>query len=192
MAHRVDEWHDVLLTQLPRGRAWPRDPDADLPRYVRGFAERLRAAELSNEELLREMRPETTVLLLPEWEDYLGLPECNINNPTFESRRAAVVEKYHRKVGLQTWQLQALALTLGFTVTVNEIWPHHILRDVTYPLYAARYRHVLEVVVHNMPSGRMTVLDNVLTPLITSQAAALECLLTRYKLAGKSYDIIYS
>ena len=45
--------------------------------------------------------------LLPEWEGYLGLPECGTTVQTFEMRRAAVVEKYHRKGGLQTWMIEA-------------------------------------------------------------------------------------
>ena len=102
MAHSVAQWGDVLIQQLPVGRAWPRDPEAFLPKYALGFAKRLQEVELSADQLLLEMRPETTVQLLPEWEVYLGLPECNIAYQTFEQRRAAVVEKYHRKGGLAT------------------------------------------------------------------------------------------
>lgn len=51
MAHAVEQWGDALLQQMPRGRAWPRDPDANLPKYVMGFAKRLAQLELSADQL---------------------------------------------------------------------------------------------------------------------------------------------
>lgn len=191
MAHSVEQWHEVLLQQMPRGRAWPRDPESDLAKYVLGFAKRLSDAELSAEQMLLEMRPETTVQLLPDWEQYLGLPECNVPNQTFESRRSAVVEKYHRKGGLQTWQIEALALALGFLVEVREHFPHHVLRSVLYPIWPDRWRHTLEVIVYGLPDGRFRVTDNVLTPLKTQTALLLECTLSRYKLGGFTYEFVY-
>ena len=191
MAHSVDQWGDALLQQMPRGKAWPRDHDAYLPKYVRGFAKRLADLELSADGLLLEMRPETTVQLLPEWETYLGLPECEVTEQSFERRRAAVVEKYHRKGGLQTWQIEQIAAALGFTVKVYEQWPHHVLRDVNYPLYPASTRFVLRVDVYGIPEERFTVLDNVLTPLRGNAPIVLECVLNRLKLASFYYDFNY-
>lgn len=96
MAHAVEQWGESLQQQMPRGRAWPRDVDASLPKYVIGFARRLAELELSADQLLLEMRPETTNLLLPEWEAYLALPECEAAEQSFERRRAAVVEREFR------------------------------------------------------------------------------------------------
>jgi len=191
MAHPVEQWGDALLQQMPRGRAWPRDADANLPKYVRGFAKRLQEVELSADQLLLEMRPETTVQLLPEWEAYLGLPECNITNQSFEQRRSAVVEKYHRKGGLQTWMIEQIAAALGFTVKVYEQWPHPVLRDVNFPIYPASARFILRVDVLGIPEDRFTVLDNVLTPLRGNAALILECVLNRLKIAGFYYDFNY-
>lgn len=191
MAHAVEQWGDALLQQMPRGRAWPRDPDANLPKYVMGFAKRLAQLELSADQLLLEMRPETTVQLLPEWEEYLELPECDAAVQTFEQRRAAVVEKYHRKGGLQTWMIEQIAAALGFTVKVSEQWPHYVLRGVTYPIYPTSTRFILRVDVYDLPEERFTVLDNVLTPLRGNAPLVLECVLNRLKLAGFYYDFNY-
>ena len=191
MAHAVEQWGDALLQQMPCGRAWPRDPDANLPKYVMGFAKRLAELELSADRLLLEMRPETTVDLLPEWEEYLGLPECGATVQTFEMRRAAVVEKYHRKGGLQTWMIEQLSAALGFTVKVSEQWPHHVLRGVNYPIYPSSTRFILRVDVYDLPEERFTVLDNVLTPLRGNAPLVLECVLNRLKLAGFYYDFNY-
>lgn len=191
MAHSLEQWGESLQQQMPRGRAWPRDPDAALTKYVIAFARRLAELELSADQLLLEMRPETTVQLLPEWEGYLGLPECEATEQSFELRRAAVVEKYHRKGGLQTWMIEQVAAALGFTIKVYEQWPHHVLRDVNYPLYPSSTRFVLRVDVYGIPEDRFTVLDDVLTPLRGNASLVLECVLNRLKLAGFYYDFNY-
>lgn len=85
MAHSVTEWQDALQQMMPRGRAWPREETANLTALIRGVSHRLNRLEINADLLLAEMRPETTVQLLPEWENYLGLPECNIPNNDFFS-----------------------------------------------------------------------------------------------------------
>ena len=80
MAHSVTEWLTALQQVMPRGKAWPRDNDADLNRFLRALAERLTRVEYDASRLHVEMRPETTLQLLPEWEQYLALPECRHHN----------------------------------------------------------------------------------------------------------------
>ncbi len=72
MAHALEQWHEVLLQQMPRGRAWPRDPESNTSKYVLGFAKRLVDCEVSADQLYLEMRPETTVQLLPDWGSILA------------------------------------------------------------------------------------------------------------------------
>ncbi len=45
MAHSVTEWLTALQQVMPRGKAWPRDNDADLNRFLRALAERLTRVE---------------------------------------------------------------------------------------------------------------------------------------------------
>lgn len=192
MAHSLEEWHDVLQQLMPRGRAWPRDQTAALTSLLRGFSGRLNAVEANADLLIKEMRPETTELLLEEWEDYLGLPDCNAIPDGFERRRDAVVEKYHRKGGLATWQIeQAVKDALGFTIQVTEVLPHHVLRNIMCPIYSNKYRFIMQVTVTDMPMIRFRSLSNVLTPLISYQAQILECFLRRYRMAGHDYDFLY-
>ncbi|HGE8484770.1 TPA: YmfQ family protein [Serratia marcescens] len=190
MAHSVTEWQDAIQQNMPRGRAWPRDETADLTALIRGVSHRLNRLEINADLLLAEMRPETTVQLLPEWENYLGLPECNIPNNDFLSRRAAVVEKYHRKGGLAPWQIENVAKALGYSVEVKQILPHHCLRNCMHPIYPKRYRFLLVVTVHDA-GKRFTVLDEVLMPLIEYHTQMLECVLTKYRLAGFGYEYIF-
>lgn len=192
MAHSIDDWLHALQQVMPRGKAWPRDQNADLTRFLRALARRLSRAEANGDMLLAEMRPETTFQLLEEWEGYLELPECGLARGSIEERRAAVVEKYHRKGWLAPWQIEAVAAALGFTVSVHVILPHHCLRSCMYPLYPARYRWLLQIDVQEIKGGRFTCIDNVMTPLLSERASALECVLSKYRLGGTGYEYIYS
>ncbi|HGY4723276.1 TPA: putative phage tail protein [Citrobacter amalonaticus] len=174
MAHPVKDWLSALWQCMPRGRAWSRENNGPLTRFLRGFTRRLNAAETSADSLLPEMRPETTVQLLEEWEDYLALPECSQGTADREKRRAAVVEKYHRKGGLEGWRIEQAANNLGFTIRVVEILPHHCLRDCTYPLWPEYYRWITRIIIDD-DDGR---------------AADLICFLEKYRMAGMGYEFI--
>lgn len=193
MSHSSEQWTNSLLSQLPRGDIWSREEGSVLHHYAAGYAPRLARVEENADGLLLEMRPETTQQLLSEWETYLELPECvSDESLTFVERHNALISKYHRKVGLQVWNIEAFAAELGFDITVDEIWPHHCLRDCLYPIWPARYRHVLRVTVNNISDYYMTCLDNVMTPLIKAAAIELECALNQFKMAGKYYEFIYN
>lgn len=191
MSNAVSAWTDVLQQLMPRGRAWSRESTSDLHKLVNSISARYERAENNSHTLLNEMRPEATQQLLPEWEEYLGLPECEATEQSFELRRSAVVEKDRRRGGLQTWQIEQLAAALGFTVKIYEKWPHSVLRGVDYPLYPASTQFVLQVDVYGIPEERFTVLDSVLTPLRGNAPLVLECVLNRLKLAGFYYDFNY-
>ncbi|MFA0056135.1 YmfQ family protein [Vibrio echinoideorum] len=191
MGHSVEQWTNSIMAQMPRGILWQRSASLDLHKYAAGYAPRLEAVEVSADSLLLEMRPETTRQSLDEWEEYLGLPECQVQNRTFESRRAAVVEKYHRKGGLQAWNIDKLGADLGFDIEIEEIFPHHCLRGCTYPLYEEKYRHLLRIRVKGITQAYATCLDDCLTPLVSQTAAILECTLNQFKLGGKYYEFIY-
>ncbi|HFJ0016810.1 TPA: putative phage tail protein, partial [Shigella boydii] len=111
---------------------------------------------------------------------------------TREARRRAVVEKYRRRGGLATWQTEAAAAALGFTIKVTAVLPHHCLRDCMYPLHPARYRWMLKVNVPGKDAGRFTCIDGVMTPLISERTRELECLLKHYRLAGTEYEYYYT
>ncbi|EMO4249237.1 DUF2313 domain-containing protein [Citrobacter freundii] len=192
MAHSTEEWLIALQQAMPRGKAWARDNDADLTRFLRALAKRLNRAEFDAARLQPEMRPETTLQLLPEWEEYLGLPECGISPPTVEDRRRAAAEKHRRKGGLAPWQIEQVAAALGFIIRVTVILPHHCLRSCMYPLHPPRYRWTLKIDVLDNTGGRFTCVDNVMTPLISDRARELECTLTRYRLAGTGYEYNYT
>ncbi|QLR62507.1 DUF2313 domain-containing protein [Citrobacter sp. RHBSTW-00976] len=191
MAHNVDDWLHALQQVMPRGKAWPRELNANLTKFLRAFAARLSRVEGDADSLLEEMRPETTTQLLTDWEEYLGLPECQPLSSTISARRRDAAEKHHRKGGLAPWQIEAVAANLGFEIQVNVILPHHCLRSCTAPLWPQRYRWLLQVVVLDIEDARFTCIDSVLVPLMSGRARNLECVLNQYRLAGSGYEYIY-
>jgi uncharacterized protein YmfQ (DUF2313 family) len=190
-AQSTGAWLDVLQQLMPRGAAWNTTVDSHQAQLLRALAKALANTDALCDTIRLEMLPSQTHLLLEDYETYLGLPDCTSQGQTFIERRNAVVTKDHIRGGLATWQIEALATDLGFTIRVEEIWPHHCLRTCSYPLYAARYRHVLKVTVTEMPNVRFTCEDSVLVPLLSNDALVLECMLKRYKLGGKYYEYIY-
>jgi len=190
-AQNTKAWLDVLQQLMPRGVAWNNAIDSNQTTLLTAIATSLSSTDMLCDQMQAELLPSATQILLDEYEHYLGLPECNNINLTFSSRQRQVVAKDKRQSGLAAWQIEALALEMGFLIKVDEKFPHHCLRSCDAPIYSARYRHTLDITVLSVPAARFTCLDNILTPLINNDARALECVLNKYKMAGKYYDVMY-
>ncbi|STO57634.1 putative phage tail protein [Grimontia hollisae] len=175
-AQSTDAWLDVLQQLMPQGIAWPRDLDANQTRLLRALAKNLADIDALTDTLQQETTPEHAYFVLGEYEQYLGLPECTEQPLSVAERQATAVEKDHRKGRLQAWNIEQWGTDLGFLITVKEHFPHHCLRGCTYPLYEEKYRHLLQVIVHDTPEAG---------------GKQLECTLTQFKLGGKYYEFIY-
>ncbi|WNJ96530.1 putative phage tail protein [Vibrio ruber] len=190
-AQGTEAWLSVLQQLMPQGIAWNKDTDSNQTNLLRALAKALSDADTLCDTIQLEMLPSQANIMLDDYETYLGLPDCDGQGDTLIERRNAVTTKDRIRGGLATWQIESLAKDLGFTIKVDEIWPHHCLRSCSYPLYAQRYRHVLKITVTEMPRVRFTCLDYITMPLISNDARVLECTLNKYKMAGKYYDYIY-
>ncbi|WP_213761825.1 putative phage tail protein [Caballeronia sp. dw_19] len=117
----------ALQTHLPRGRVWPRDPDAQQTKFLSGFTsvfERLNAAANN---LLIDAFPATAVDLLSEWESTLGLPDpCAGESPTLQGRQRQVVARLTSSGGQSIPYFTQYAETLGYAVTVTQFTPFRI------------------------------------------------------------------
>lgn len=114
----------ALQATLPRGRAWPHDPDATMTQLLAGFALSQGRVGAREAELLTDSFPATTVELLPEWEESLGLPDpCLGQNPLTSVRQAQVVARLTLPGGQTIAFFEALALQLGGSITVTEYAP---------------------------------------------------------------------
>jgi uncharacterized protein YmfQ (DUF2313 family) len=126
---------------LPRGRIWHRgwgtlqaqDLLTLMPTWVRLHA---RA-----ENLLVDAFPCTTVELMPEWEETLGLPDpCTGELPTLQQRQQAICAKFAARGGQSVQYFIDLAESLGYTVTIKQFAPFRAgINRAGDPAYSAEW-----------------------------------------------------
>lgn len=120
-----EQHRQQLAALLPEGLAWDskNTPDSFYYRFLAGLAEEPTRVDEFLAEYLAELDPTQTEALLPEWEEYKGLPErCTGPLPTLEQRRLAVLTKL-RGAPRTKEDFIALAATLGVTITITEHRP---------------------------------------------------------------------
>jgi uncharacterized protein YmfQ (DUF2313 family) len=125
---------------LPRGAAWPREPDSVLMRVVRGLAQiwgspgvetasdlpgttqivDARAGDL----LERESDPRQTIELLPDWERNWGLPDpCYPDATTIGERQQMLVLQMTFLGGQSRQFFYDVAAWIGHSIHITEFAP---------------------------------------------------------------------
>jgi uncharacterized protein YmfQ (DUF2313 family) len=111
----------ALQGLMPRGRIWPRDPDAVQTQVLSGLAPSYARSTARANYLLVDAFPATTYELLPEWESTLGLPDpCAGVAPTIGQRQAQVLARFVGVGGPTIQSLVTFAANLGYTVTITQ------------------------------------------------------------------------
>lgn len=112
---------DALEELLPPGRLFQAPVGAVLRSVLEALAEEVARAHGRVERLLAEQAPRSTSELLPDWERVLGLPDsCSVVSSSVELRRAAVLSRVAVQGGQSRAVLAALALVLGYVITIEE------------------------------------------------------------------------
>lgn len=135
----IADYVAALLSLLPRGRAWSRDADTVQHQVLSGYAPSLQRVDGGGFGLLLDAFPATTVGLLPEWEQTLGLPDpCAGPDPTIALRQAHVLARFQGFGGQSVPFFVAFAATLGFAITITEftapnahVWQVNVAGAVT-------------------------------------------------------------
>ncbi|CAB3742479.1 hypothetical protein LMG24238_06888 [Paraburkholderia sediminicola] len=118
------DYLQALQTHLPRGRVWPRDPDAIQTAVLSGFTPCFAALTTRANYLLVDAFPPSTFELLPEWESTLGLPDpCAGEAPTTQQRVAQVVARLTATGGQSIAYFTAVAAALGYAITITQFVP---------------------------------------------------------------------
>jgi uncharacterized protein YmfQ (DUF2313 family) len=122
--YQAPDFANVIHALMPRGLVWPRDPTAVQAQVIAGLAPTWARHTASNNQLLVDAFPATSVELLPEWEATLGLPDpCAGESPTLQGRQQQVVARLTNSGGQSVPYFIAYAKTLGYDVTVTEFAP---------------------------------------------------------------------
>jgi uncharacterized protein YmfQ (DUF2313 family) len=106
---------------MPRGRVWPKDPDAVQTQVFTGLTQIYARNTARANYLLIDAFPATTYELLPEWEATLGLPDpCAGAAPTIQQRRNQVIARLANSGGQSIAYFVNFAADLGYSVTITQ------------------------------------------------------------------------
>lgn len=192
MAMNVQDYQQSGLNLLPNGKAWTKTPGSLLAQLMLATGEEFARVDSVNDALLNEMHPDRAFILLDDWEDFAGLPDCSIDREaTIESRRRALKTKLTMAGSLCLPFYEQLAASRGYSITLIERYPHHCLRGCNYPIHPETNWFRVFVYVASTATHYSTVLDNCRQRLRVADAADLECLLERYAPAETEFIFIY-
>lgn len=123
-AYLAADYLSALQALLPRGRVWPRDPDATQTKALSGLTSVYERTTRRANQLLIDAFPGTAYELLPEWESALGLPDpCAGPSPTIQARRSQVVARFAGGGGQSVAYMVGFARNLGYTITITQFVP---------------------------------------------------------------------
>ncbi len=188
----AEDYRTAMAALLPRGPAWPREPDSILMRVLGALAPSYVRNNARANYLLVDAFPSTTLELLEEWEATLGLPDpCAGEATTILERRAQVVAKLTGLGGQSKSYYIGVAAALGYTITITEFKPFTVGDPVGLPLYGADWAHAWQVTaplntVAYFEVGAWRAGD----PLARWGNAVLECVLENIKPAHT--ELIFS
>lgn len=112
---------------MPRGKVWPTENDTVQAAALLAMANSFAASDSSASALISDALPSSTINLLVEWEESLGLPDpCAGPNPSDDLRRAQVVARFGGSGGQSRAFFMAFAATLGFEIAISNHAPFRV------------------------------------------------------------------
>lgn len=193
MAMTDTDYQRALLQLMPTGPAWPQEPDSTLGKLLHALADGFTRIDGQLDAIaLRETMPRTSTLLLEDWEGFLGLPDCGSVGDTVLQRQLAAQAKFTMAASLNVRFLEELALKHGYVVKIEQMYPHHCMRDCMYPLIPQEVKFTAYVTVFNyVDKYNATCMDNCMTPLVVYESGDLECLFERYGPGHETFVYFY-
>ena len=178
--YAAEDYLAALQALMPRGRAWPTDPDSIQAQVLGGFAPTLERVNQVAGALMVDIFPASSVNLLTDWEESLGLPDpCDGESPILQVRQNSVLTRLINTGGQSVPYLIAIAGVLGYDITITEYGssnPHHF--QVNAPVSTVRYFRVGQSLVGE--------------PLVSGGNAVLECLIRELKPAHTTVSFNYA
>jgi uncharacterized protein YmfQ (DUF2313 family) len=177
MSRSADDYQRSTLALLPRGMVWPRDPDSQLAKLARGWAEEMARLDARALVLREEADPRTTVETVTDWERVLGLPDpCRpILGGTLAERREDIERKLKDIPGQSRAFFIALAAEYGYAITIEEFDPFTVAGTVDMPILGEAWAHTWRVHAPEVPIEVFTTLTTCDQPLRSWHNADLEC-----------------
>ncbi|WP_168403829.1 YmfQ family protein [Erwinia amylovora] len=120
--YSVSDYTRALQSLMPVGLAWPKTLDAVQTAVLRTLARSFQRNDCDARRVLMGAFPATATIMLPEWEETLGLPDdCSIGEiDSIAKRQAAVVAKLISTGGQSIAYFITIASTLGYDITITQ------------------------------------------------------------------------
>lgn len=193
MGLSADAYARMLKALLPRGALWRLESDSIISKVLLAISDELARVDVRGDDLIREINAPTTLELLPDFENMLGLPDpCLGEDPSTAQRIASVVAKLTATGGQTAAYYISVAAALGFAITIDEFRAHDVDDDVDYPLYDAAWNFAWQVNSALNTIVELTVEDTVDDPLATFGNDQLECVLEEIKPAHTEIIFVYA
>jgi uncharacterized protein YmfQ (DUF2313 family) len=124
MSYSADNYLQMLMNLLPRGRAWSRSPDGILYKLMHAFSSEIGRVDTRVNDLSIERDTRLTTELLSDHEKDLGLPDsCTELATTITERRRIANSKLVTDSGLDKQTYIDIAADLGYEITITEFTP---------------------------------------------------------------------
>lgn len=127
----ADGYARLAAQLLPPGRLFSLDADAKLPKLLEALTDEFaRIALRAETSLLDEADPRTASETLPEWEQFLSLPDDRVPTlpSTEEGRRVVLAQKLVRRGGQKYAFFEALCTACGYPLLGIELYADKVLR----------------------------------------------------------------
>lgn len=146
----ASDYLQQLKAVLPRGWLWEslREEGKTFGELLHALAEEFARVDASNEQLIDEADPRTTLQLLPEWEAFASLPgKCSGLALTTDERRADLLHALVAIGNLSRSHYLGLAESLGFPdASITEYDSHTVDATVDAPLYGEDWRFAWKLI----------------------------------------------
>ncbi len=193
MAVLSSDYVSQVKALLPPGPAWPRGDAASLfAMFIEVWASEFARTHERIEVLLDEADPRKTLECFEEWLDEWGIPdEClkawagiTRDSMTVTELRRSLLHKIRTPGGQSAAYFISLAKVFGYTITVEEYTPWHVLRSVNDLFASEDWHYCWRVTSYFEGASNMAyhnTLGSVREPLAWWGDGLIECLITRYK-----------
>lgn len=119
-----EDFHGALWQLMPRGRAWNRDTGSVQDVTLAALAPSYQRNSSSALALIADAFPSSSLYLIPEWQETLGLPDpCAGVAPTIIQQRQQIVARLVDSGGQSAGYFIGLAAKLGYTITITNDAP---------------------------------------------------------------------
>jgi uncharacterized protein YmfQ (DUF2313 family) len=189
-----EDYRQAMLNLLPRGPIWRTDAASTLSNVLLALAPTYTRSTAAAAQLLVDTNPDTTVNLLTEWEESLGLPDsCSAPNPTLVQRQAAVRAKFAFRGSMSLAYFINLATELGYTITIDEFSPFVVGDTVGMNLLGPQWAFVWQINAPSVTMSYFTTGANAAGDALSrNNAGELVCRITRDAPAETEVFFVFS